>query len=99
MALVLGTSTSSVGATETAYRQLDGAGQFPAHMRSALVNTPHSLGMFVHEALRLEGPCVTVSTACSSSAKVFAQAEPMMRLGLVDAAVVGGVDSLCGSVL
>ena len=51
------------------------------------------------EALALEGPCVTVSTACSSSAKVFAAAERMIRLGLVDAAIVGGVDTLCGSVL
>ena len=99
VALVLGTSTSSIGATEEAYRQLDEAGMFPAHMRSPTVNTPHSLGLFVQEALRLQGPCVTVSTACSSSAKVFAQAERMLRLGLVDAAVVGGVDSLCGSVL
>ena len=99
VALVLGTSTSSVGATEEAYRRLDDHGMFPADMRSPKVNTPHSLGLFVHEALRLEGPCVTVSTACSSSAKVFAQAERMMRLGLVDAAIVGGVDSLCGSVL
>jgi 3-oxoacyl-[acyl-carrier-protein] synthase-1 len=99
VALVLGTSTSSVGATEEAYRQLDENGLFPEGMRCPEVNTPHSLGMFVHEALRLEGPCVTVSTACSSSAKAFAQAERMLRLGLVDAAVVGGVDTLCGSVL
>src|SRR5204863_492216 len=54
---------------------------------------------FVQEALDLAGPSVTVSTACSSSAKVFATAERMLRLGLVDAAVVGGVDTLCGSVL
>ena len=47
----------------------------------------------------LEGPSVTVSTACSSSAKVFAAAERLIRLGLADAAVVGGVDTLCGSVL
>ena len=99
VALVLGTSTSSIGATEEAYRHLDENGEFPEAMRSPQVNTPHSLGLFVHEALRLEGPCVTVSTACSSSAKVFAQAERMLRLGLVDAAIVGGVDSLCGSVL
>ncbi len=99
VALVLGTSTSSIGATEEAYRHLDEDGRFPESMRCPRVNTPHSLGLFVHEALRLEGPCVTVSTACSSSAKVFAQAERMMRLGLVDAAIVGGVDSLCGSVL
>jgi 3-oxoacyl-[acyl-carrier-protein] synthase-1 len=36
-----------------------------------------------------------VSTACSSSAKVFANAQRMIDAGLIDAAVVGGVDSLC----
>lgn len=99
VALLLGTSTSSIGGTEEAYRHLDAAGLFPEGLRCPRVNTPHSLGMFVHEALGLQGPCVTVSTACSSSAKVFAQAERMIRLGLVDAAVVGGVDTLCGTVL
>ena len=99
VALVLGTSTSSIGATEDAYRQLDGEGRFPADNRDPLVHTPHSLANFVREALALEGPCVTISTACSSSAKVFAAAERMLRLRLVDAAIVGGVDTLCGSVL
>ena len=99
VALVLGTSTSSIGATEDAYRALDADGRFPESQRKPLVHTPHSLGRFVQEALALEGPCVTVSTACSSSAKVFAAAERMIRLGLVDAAIVGGVDTLCGSVL
>ncbi|HTJ04916.1 MAG TPA: beta-ketoacyl-[acyl-carrier-protein] synthase family protein [Caldimonas sp.] len=99
VAVVVGTSTSSIGATEDAYRALDEGGRFPADNRNPLVHTPHSLGMFVREALALEGPCVTVSTACSSSAKVFATAERMLRLGIVDAALVGGVDTLCGSVL
>jgi 3-oxoacyl-[acyl-carrier-protein] synthase I len=99
VAVVLGTSTSSIGATEDAYRNLDAEGRFPAGNRNPLVHTPHSLAAFVQEALALEGPCVTVSTACSSSAKVFAAAERMLRLGLVDAAIVGGVDTLCGSVL
>jgi len=99
VALVLGTSTSSIGATEDAYRALDGEGRFPPDNRNPLVHTPHSLTRFVREALALEGPSVTVSTACSSSAKVFAAAERMLRLGLVDAAIVGGVDTLCGSVL
>jgi 3-oxoacyl-[acyl-carrier-protein] synthase-1 len=63
------------------------------------VHTPHSLVAFVAEALTLDGPAVTVSTACSSSAKVFATAERLIRLGLADAALVGGVDTLCGSVL
>ena len=99
IAVVLGTSTSSIGATEDAYRHLDGDGAFPADNRNPRVHTPHSLASFVQEALDLAGPSVTVSTACSSSAKVFATAERMIRLGLVDAAVVGGVDTLCGSVL
>ena len=99
VALVLGTSTSSIGATENAYCTLDAAGRFPEGNRDPRVHTPHSLTMFAHEALGLAGPCVTISTACSSSAKVFATAERMLRLGLVDAAIVGGVDTLCGSVL
>ena len=99
VALVLGTSTSSIGGTEDAYRALDPEGRFPANNRNPLVHTPHSLANFVREALALEGPCVTISSACSSSAKVFAAAERMLRLRLVDAAIVGGVDTLCGSVL
>ena len=42
---------------------------------------------------------VTISTACSSSAKVFVMAQRWMDCGLIDAAVVGGVDSLCLSTL
>jgi 3-oxoacyl-[acyl-carrier-protein] synthase-1 len=99
IAVVLGTSTSSIGATEDAYRALDSEGRFPPNDRNPLVHTPHSLTRFVQEALALDGPSVTVSTACSSSAKVFAAAERMLRLGLADAAIVGGVDTLCGSVL
>ena len=99
VALVLGTSTSSIGASEQAYRELDGDGGFPEYLRNPIVHTPHSLGHFVQHALGLEGPCVTVATACSSSAQVFAQAERLIRLGLADAAIVGGVDTLCGSVL
>jgi 3-oxoacyl-[acyl-carrier-protein] synthase-1 len=63
------------------------------------IHAPHSLAAFVAVALELTGPCLTISTACSSSAKVFASAERLLRLGLIDAALVGGVDTLCGSVL
>jgi 3-oxoacyl-[acyl-carrier-protein] synthase-1 len=99
IALVLGTSTSSIGASEEAYRRLTPEGLYPEDLRRPIVHTPHSLGDFVQHALGLEGICVTVATACSSSAKVFAQAERLLRTGLADAAIVGGVDTLCGSVL
>jgi 3-oxoacyl-(acyl-carrier-protein) synthase len=99
VALVLGTSTSSIGATEEAYAQLTEQREFPAHLRQPVLHSPHSLPDFVRTALGLTGIATTVATACSSSAKAFAQAERYVRLGLADAAIVGGVDSLCGSVL
>lgn len=99
VAVVLGTSTASIGATEEAYERLQGGTAFPEDLARPQVHTPHSLGGFVQEALDLRGPCVTVATACSSSAKVFAQASRLIEAGLADAALVGGVDTLCGSVL
>ena len=99
VAIVLGTSTASIGATEEAYARLDADGAFPPDLRRACLHTPHSLGGFVQAATGLRGPCVTVATACSSSAKVFAQAARLLHAGVVDAALVGGVDTLCGSVL
>jgi 3-oxoacyl-[acyl-carrier-protein] synthase-1 len=99
VALVMGTSTSSIGATEEGYRRLLPDGQYPEDLRRPAVHSVHSLGDFVQAALGLSGTCVTVATACSSSAKVFPQAERLIRLGLADAAVVGGVDTLCNSVL
>lgn len=103
VALVIGTSTSSIGATEEAYARLEtgdhAAPRFPADLARSIVHTPHSLGDFVQQATGARGPCVTVATACSSSAKVFAQAARLIEAGVVDAALVGGVDTLCGSVL
>jgi len=99
VAVVVGTSTSSIGASEEAYCRLEADGGYPPDLRRPIIHTPHSLGDFVQHALGLSGINVTVATACSSSAKVFAQAERLMRSGLADAAVVGGVDTLCGSVL
>jgi len=98
VAIVLGTSTASIGETEAAYARLD-HGAFAADMARAQIHTPHSLGGFVQDATGLRGPCITVATACSSSAKVFAQAARLIDADVVDAALVGGVDTLCDSVL
>ncbi|HET9865257.1 MAG TPA: beta-ketoacyl-[acyl-carrier-protein] synthase family protein [Steroidobacteraceae bacterium] len=99
VALVLGTSTSSIGATEEAYSRLTPAGEFPEDLRYQAVHTPHSTGEFLQKVLGLNNVAVTVATACSSSAKAFAQGARLLDLGIADAVVVGGVDSLCGSVL
>ncbi|MGJ4731184.1 beta-ketoacyl-[acyl-carrier-protein] synthase family protein [Luteimonas sp. SDU101] len=101
IALAVGTSTSSIGASEEGYAraQAEGGASFPPDLQRPIVHTPHSLGDFLQQATGLRGPCVTVATACSSSAKVFAQAARLIDAGVVDAALVGGVDTLCGSVL
>lgn len=103
IAVVVGTSTAAIGATEEAYTRLrpgvDGDPAFPGDLARPAIHTVHSLGAFVQEATALQGPCMTVATACSSSAKVFAQATRLLHAGLADAVLVGGVDTLCGSVL
>jgi len=97
--LVLGTSASTIAASEQAYRQPAADGGFPDGLRWRDLHSPHALTAFCAQVLGLRGPAVTVSTACSSSARAFGQAERWLRLGLVDAVVVGGVDALCDSVL
>lgn len=96
VAVLLGTSTSGILETEIAYRQRDPvSGALPPGYRYATTHNSYSVAGFVREYFGLEGPAVVVSTACSSSAKVFAAAARMMACGVVDCALVGGVDSLC----
>ncbi|MDE2136326.1 MAG: beta-ketoacyl-[acyl-carrier-protein] synthase family protein [Gammaproteobacteria bacterium] len=94
--LWLGTSTSGILETELAYRRRDPAsGALPADFRYHGAHNTFSVAAFARRALGLEGPAAVISCACSSSAKVFASAQRAITAGLVDAAVVGGVDSLC----
>jgi 3-oxoacyl-[acyl-carrier-protein] synthase-1 len=94
--LYLGTSTSGLHATELAYRRRDPkTGALPADYRYAETQNAYSLGEFVRRYLGLAGPGFVVSSACSSSAKVLGNAARMIAAGICDAAVVGGVDSLC----
>ena len=94
--LFLGTSTSGILETEVAYRRRDPAtGALPADFDYAGSHNSYSLAGFLRALLGLEGPSAVVSSACSSSAKVFASARRMIAAGVIDAAVVGGVDSLC----
>jgi 3-oxoacyl-[acyl-carrier-protein] synthase-1 len=94
--LYLGTSTSGLHTTELAYRRRDPkTGALPADYRYAKTQNAYSLGEFVRRYLGLSGPGFVVSSACSSSAKVLGNAARMIAAGICDAAVVGGVDSLC----
>lgn len=97
--VIMATSTSSIGRTEEGYRHLGDDGLLPEQYRQPWVHNLHSPGLTVAELTGLTGPSMTISTACSSSAKIFASAARWMKHGLVDAVLVGGVDSLCLSVM
>jgi 3-oxoacyl-[acyl-carrier-protein] synthase-1 len=91
----VGTSTSGILETELAYRRRDAAGALPTDFRYATTHNTFSLAWFVQTYFGLTGPALSISTACSSSAKAFGNAARMIAAGLCDAAIVGGVDSLC----
>lgn len=92
--LVLGTSTSGIQAGEQAFAGRSGD-SLPGWFDYRHSQDVHATTEFVAASLGIEGPSVTVSTACSSSAKVFADAAQLIGYGICDAVVVGGVDSLC----
>jgi 3-oxoacyl-[acyl-carrier-protein] synthase I len=94
--LFLGTSTAGILQTELAYRARDPlTGALPEAFDYAGTHNTFSVADYVRRRLRLEGPAMVVSCACASSAKVFGAAQRMIEAGLIDAALVGGVDSLC----
>jgi 3-oxoacyl-[acyl-carrier-protein] synthase-1 len=96
LGVILGTSTSGILQTELAYRRRDPqTGALPDDFLYPTTHNTYSVAGFVREYFGLEGPAVAVSTACSSSAKGFAAAARMIECGVIDAALVGGVDSLC----
>ena len=96
IAVLIGTSTSGVRECERAYcERAPQDGGLPGWFDERRTLNLYSVADFVQRYLELHGVSVAISTACSSSAKVFASAHRLIEAGLADAAVVGGVDSLC----
>ena len=95
IAVVLGTSTSGVGESETAqaYRQRHGDWPRGFDYQQQEMGTP---AQFVAHVLGTRGPAHAISTACSSSAKALASGARLIKAGLADAVIAGGADSLCG---
>ena len=98
VALVLGTRTSGIGAAEVAVAASKRGEALPpqfAYVQQEL----GSPSLFLAAHLGLEGPAMTISTACSSSARAFITARRLLASGQADVALVGGADSLCGLTL
>jgi 3-oxoacyl-[acyl-carrier-protein] synthase-1 len=92
--VVLGTSTTSIEeATHgiAAYRR-DGTWPADYHYSHQELGAPAE---FLAEWLELSGPCYGISTACTSGARALMSAQRLLRMGLCDAVLCGGVDTLC----
>ncbi|MDO9213073.1 MAG: beta-ketoacyl-[acyl-carrier-protein] synthase family protein [Methylococcales bacterium] len=92
--VVLGTSTSGVRNTELALADATLFKQF--HYKQQQMGAGAD---FLAAHLGLTAPAYTISTACSSSGKAFASARRLINLGVCDAVIVGGADSLCSLTL
>ncbi|MCA9610056.1 MAG: beta-ketoacyl-ACP synthase [Myxococcales bacterium] len=94
IAIVLGTSTGGLEQTEQAFEHWLRQGALPAAYDYEHQHNFAALGELFAKVAGVTGPSYVVSTACSSSGKVAASAARLIRAGLADAVLVGGIDSL-----
>jgi len=92
--VVLGTSTSSVDDNVDALRGLSSEGKLPAcyDYRRQVLSSPSA---FLSDWLGIDGPCYTISTACTSSARALLTARALLAMDVCDAVICGGADTLC----
>ncbi|WP_426201727.1 beta-ketoacyl-[acyl-carrier-protein] synthase family protein [Pseudomonas sp. TWP3-1] len=92
--VVLGTSTSGIDEASRGLAHYIRDQQFPADYdyRQQELGAPAN---FLADWLQLSGPAYVISTACTSSARALMSAQRLLDLGLCDAVLCGGVDSLC----
>jgi 3-oxoacyl-[acyl-carrier-protein] synthase-1 len=98
-AVILGTSTVGADVTEDAFRHYIERGALPADYDLWRHHTYGALLHVVTELCGARGPAWVVSTACTSSAKPLATAQRMLAADMIDAALVGGIDTLCSMTL
>ena len=93
VALIVGTSTGGLDEGTLAAAAHRQTGQFPEGFNYSAQELG-DVAAFLGTHLGIKGPVHTISTACSSGAKALASAARMLRSGMVDAVVAGGVDAL-----
>ncbi|MFV5490583.1 beta-ketoacyl-[acyl-carrier-protein] synthase family protein [Acinetobacter sp. ASP199] len=93
LAVILGTSTSGMGDNETSIQAY-----FNQQSMDLVDHRKQEMGCLakaIQQYLGWSGPAYTISTACSSAAKAMAAGQRLLNANLVDAVLVGGVDTLC----
>lgn len=94
VAVIIGTSTSGIHEGERAIQHLSRQGTLPAsyHYGQQELGSP---ALLLAKVLGTRGPAYAISTACSSGAKAMAAGARLLRHGLADIVLAGGVDTLC----
>lgn len=92
--VVLGTSTSGIDEASQCIAIEQRSGALPDDYRYSQQELV-APAAFLSQWLQLSGPSYVISTACTSSARALLSAQRLLRLGLCDAVLCGGVDSLC----
>ncbi|MBI6613372.1 beta-ketoacyl-[acyl-carrier-protein] synthase family protein [Pseudomonas simiae] len=92
--IVLGTSTSGIDEASRGIAHFLREQQFPGDYdyQQQELSAPAN---FLADWLQLSGPAYVISTACTSSARALMSAQRLLDLGVCDAVICGGVDSLC----
>ena len=92
--IVLGTSTSGIDEASRGIAHYLRDKRFPGDYdyQQQELSAPAN---FLADWLQLSGPAYVISTACTSSARALMSAQRLLDLGVCDAVICGGVDSLC----
>ena len=93
--VIIGTSTSGLYETESAYRYLLEHDKMPEDFHFVTRHAYQATGRFLQLELELTSVCFAISTACSSGAKAIAAGQRLINNAVCDAVLVGGVDTLC----
>jgi 3-oxoacyl-[acyl-carrier-protein] synthase-1 len=91
VAVCLGSCDNGTEFSLANHRKYFAEGEFPKDYNIEIQGADY-VSTFVAEKFGLTGPAVTFATACSSSAGAIIKASEMIMGGVVDAAVVGGID-------
>ncbi len=94
IATIIGTSTSGIADGEVAIQHFKKNGELPRDYRYAMQEIV-SPARYLAQHLGVTGPSWAVSSACTSGGKALVSAARLLRLGVCDMVVAGGVDTLC----
>ena len=91
--IVFGTGIGGIGATEDAVRTFDERGPSRVNPLAITQLMPNSSTGQVAIKFGIEGPSLTITTACAASANAVGEAKNMIENGIVDMVVAGGTES------